>query len=137
VALLARACLRGTLRLGTLGTLYLAALSGTLSGFPLSAPRSLALSCTVLSWGSLRGTLWLDALGTVWLGALSSAHSGLRLSALHSLLPRPRSYYVTAGLEATADSCFPKVEAQLTFRLACKRMSLCLAKVVLFWLGVS
>jgi hypothetical protein len=44
---------------------------------------------------------------------------------------------VTAGLEATADSVVPEVEAWLTFRLARRRMSLCLAKVAFFWDGVS
>ena len=37
---------------------------------------------------------------------------------------------VTAGSEATADSVVPEVEARLTFLLAHRRMSLCLAKVV-------
>ena len=44
---------------------------------------------------------------------------------------------VTAGSEATADSVVPEVEAWLTFRLARRRMSLCLAKVVCFWDGAS
>jgi hypothetical protein len=44
---------------------------------------------------------------------------------------------VTTGSEATADSWVPEVEALFTFRLARRRMSLCLARVVLFWDGVS
>jgi hypothetical protein len=40
--------------------------------------------------------------------------------------------FVTAGSEVTADSWFPEVEARLTFLFARRRMSLCLAKVVLF-----
>jgi hypothetical protein len=52
-------------------------------------------------------------------------------------IEEPNSAVVTAGSEVTADSWFPEVEARLTFLLALKRMSLCLARVVLFWVGVS
>jgi hypothetical protein len=44
---------------------------------------------------------------------------------------------VTAGSEATADSVFPEVEARLTDLFARRCCSLCLARTVLFWLGVS
>src|SRR5712671_1035112 len=45
--------------------------------------------------------------------------------------------FVTAGSEATADSGSLEVEARLISRLARSRASLCLARVVLRWLGVS
>src|SRR5712671_5291135 len=45
--------------------------------------------------------------------------------------------FVTAGSEVTADSVSVEVEARLISRLARSRASLCLAKVVLRWLGVS
>src|SRR5712671_4130974 len=44
---------------------------------------------------------------------------------------------VTAGSEATADSGSLEVDARLISRFARSRASLCLARVVLRWLGVS
>jgi hypothetical protein len=54
----------------------------------------------------------------------------VNFEALHD--PRLRTESVTTGSEVTADSEVPEVEARLTFLLALRRMSLCLAKVVLF-----
>src|SRR5712671_5800820 len=45
--------------------------------------------------------------------------------------------FVAAGSEATADSGSLEVDARLISRFARSRASLCLARVVLRWLGVS
>src|SRR5712671_1031009 len=66
-----------------------------------------------------------------------SKNWGAKAYKLHTYTTYTYSKHVTAGLEATADSWFPEVEALLTLLLACSRASLCLASLVLHWLGES